>query len=63
MLMSLDLGIYNFPHLYNIPGFLFAGCFLDLDVFSFSGLPIKNGKEAIISAKILCIAYMNLLNV
>lgn len=38
MFMSLDLGIYSFPHLYNIPGFLFAGCFLDLDLcFLFQG--------------------------
>lgn len=58
MLMSLDLGTYNFPHLYNFPAFLFAGYFLDLELRFFGGLPIKNGKGTIISVKIMCIAYM-----
>ena len=35
--MSSDLGIYNFPHLYNLQGFLFAGYFLTwICVFSFT---------------------------
>ena len=48
--MSLDLGIYNFPHLYNIPGFLFAGCFLDLDLcFLFLSIVLRRSSFSSVS--------------
>ena len=45
MLMSLDLGIYNFPHLYNVLGFLFAGYFLTWICVFFFRVTYKKRKR------------------